>query len=416
MVSDAGGGSAARCRPTTAAAATCPPLVLLARPLCMFAAPHQGAMTAKKPKGEVHEVINALEHLSAQNGSRADVVQNKRDCFQVWHRSLCGWGVFNVLRVLLRPDDAPLHLVHSLGTGPASPPQKLIRYMTQGIDMSAAFVPATKCVALSKHDLPLKKMLYLYLRTAAKQNSTVALLVVQVRVAGQGRGVGLSWMASRAGAATGWGQLRRPGHRCLRRRCRRGCNMRAPPCVAVQTLLNDCKDLDPTIRGLAVRSMCSLRVPELMENVVRGWGLAGLLAGWLAGACCCAAGAGATGMKPMRPGSAASCRCAGSVVSLNQTPCPRLLSQHSVASACLPACPRCLPPAAVPSGGCGPARHAPVRAGGGGDGCAQVPPPGRGGGAHAGPAGACGDAAGQRHRPPGRGQLPLRHAAGAWCT
>jgi hypothetical protein len=61
------------------------------------------------------------------------------------------------------------------------PTQKLIRYMTQGIDMSAAFVPATKCVALSKHDLPLKKMLYLYLRTAAKQNATVALLVVQVR-------------------------------------------------------------------------------------------------------------------------------------------------------------------------------------------------------------------------------------------
>lgn len=53
--------------------------------------------------------------------------------------------------------------------------------MTQGIDMSAAFVPATKCVALSKHDLPLKKMLYLYLRTAARQNAAVALLVVQVR-------------------------------------------------------------------------------------------------------------------------------------------------------------------------------------------------------------------------------------------
>ena len=40
----------------------------------------------KKPKGEVHEVINALEVLSAQNGQRPDVVQNKRDCFQV------GWG------------------------------------------------------------------------------------------------------------------------------------------------------------------------------------------------------------------------------------------------------------------------------------------------------------------------------------
>lgn len=36
-------------------------------------------------------------------------------------------------------------------------------------------------MALSKHDLPLKKMLYLYLRTAAKQNAAVALLVVQVR-------------------------------------------------------------------------------------------------------------------------------------------------------------------------------------------------------------------------------------------
>lgn len=92
--------------------------------------------------------------------------------------------------------------------------QKLIRYMTQGIDMSAAFVPATKCAALSKLDLPLKKMLYLYLRTAAKQNAAVALLVVQ-------------------------------------------------------TLLNDCKDLDPTIRGLALRSMCSLRVPDLMDPVVR---------------------------------------------------------------------------------------------------------------------------------------------------
>lgn len=40
-----------------------------------------------------------------------------------------------------------------------------------------------------------------------------------------------------------------------------------PPLL--QTLLNDCKDLDPTIRGLAVRSMCGLRVPDLMESVVR---------------------------------------------------------------------------------------------------------------------------------------------------
>ena len=126
-----------------------------------------------RSRGEVNEIIGQLETLSAMDGRRPDVIQLKRDCFQ-----------------------------------------KLIRYLTSGIDMSAAFIPATKCVALSKVDLPLKKMLYLYLRSAARQNAAVALLVVQ-------------------------------------------------------TLLTDSKDADPTIRGLAVRSMCSLRVPELMENVVR---------------------------------------------------------------------------------------------------------------------------------------------------
>lgn len=126
-----------------------------------------------RSRGEVNEVVGQLEQLSALDGRKPDVVKAKRECFQ-----------------------------------------KLIRYMTAGIDMSACFIPATKCVALSKFDLPLKKMLYLYLRSAARQNAAVALLVVQ-------------------------------------------------------TLLTDAKDADPTIRGLAVRSICSLRVADLMENVVR---------------------------------------------------------------------------------------------------------------------------------------------------
>jgi vesicle coat complex subunit len=125
-----------------------------------------------RSKGEVNEITRTLEQLSALDGRKSEVVHLKRECFQ-----------------------------------------KLIKYMTTGIDMSSVFVPATKCVALSKHDLPLKKMLYLYLRTAARQNSSVSLLVVQ-------------------------------------------------------TLLNDTNDVDPRIRGLAVRSMCSLRVPELLENVL----------------------------------------------------------------------------------------------------------------------------------------------------
>jgi hypothetical protein len=131
------------------------------------------AKPGSRSRGEVNEIVAKLEALSAMDGRRREVVALKREAFQ-----------------------------------------RLVRYLTAGIDMSAAFVPATKCVALSKGDLPLKKMLYLYLGSAARQNEAVALLVVQA-------------------------------------------------------MLNDCGDADPAIRGLAVRSMCSLHVPDLMENVVR---------------------------------------------------------------------------------------------------------------------------------------------------
>lgn len=128
--------------------------------------------TRRRARGEVNEIRKALDQLCSKDGRRPEVVKSKRECFQ-----------------------------------------KLIKYMTTGIDMSALFVPAMKCCALSKADLPLKKMLYLYLRSTARQNSSVSLLVVQ-------------------------------------------------------TFLNDTNDVDPRIRGLAVRSMCSLRVAELLESVL----------------------------------------------------------------------------------------------------------------------------------------------------
>ncbi len=127
--------------------------------------------TRRRTRGEVNEIKKSLDQLCSLDGRRPEVVKSKRECFQ-----------------------------------------KLIKYMTTGIDMSALFVPAMKCCALSKADLPLKKMLYLYLRSTARQNSSVSLLVVQ-------------------------------------------------------TFLNDTNDVDPRIRGLAVRSMCSLRVAELLESV-----------------------------------------------------------------------------------------------------------------------------------------------------
>jgi vesicle coat complex subunit len=39
--------------------------------------------------------------------------------------------------------------------------------------------------------------------------------------------------------------------------------------LAINTLLKDCRDDDPTIRGLALRSLCALRVPNLLEYLVR---------------------------------------------------------------------------------------------------------------------------------------------------
>lgn len=161
----------ARCSPTAPAAATAD-APLVGQRLA-------GRMAQRKAKGEVNEIINALEHLSAQNGSRPDVVQvGTRLAAQKEAGSpapTCAdvWCEHCVLARLSPPPPSSQNKRDCF--------QKLIRYMTQGIDMSAAFVPATKCVALSKHDLPLKKMLYLYLRTAAKQNAAVALLVVQVR-------------------------------------------------------------------------------------------------------------------------------------------------------------------------------------------------------------------------------------------
>lgn len=169
------------------------------------------------------EICKSLDHLSTMNGSKPDVVKLKRDCFQKLIRYMTQASVTSVFWVLMDGgsgtagwccrESGILRLPCAWEASQAPLTDRIPHpHPSQGIDMSAAFVPVTKCVALSKMDLPLKKMQYLYLRTTARQNSSVALLVVQ-------------------------------------------------------TLLNDCKDLDPAIRGAALRAMTSLRVPELMDAV-----------------------------------------------------------------------------------------------------------------------------------------------------
>ncbi|CAK9166123.1 unnamed protein product [Ilex paraguariensis] len=89
--------------------------------------------------------------------------------------------------------------------------KKVISYMTIGIDVSSVFSEMVMCSATS--DVVLKKMCYLYVGNYAKYNPELALLTINF-------------------------------------------------------LLRDCKDEDPMIRGLALRSLCSLRVANLVEYLV----------------------------------------------------------------------------------------------------------------------------------------------------
>ncbi|KAL8196688.1 hypothetical protein R6Q57_024603 [Mikania cordata] len=89
--------------------------------------------------------------------------------------------------------------------------KKVISYMTIGIDVSSVFSEMVMCSATS--DIVLKKMCYLYVGNYAKYNPDLALLTINF-------------------------------------------------------LQRDCKDEDPMIRGLALRSLGSLRVPNLVEYLV----------------------------------------------------------------------------------------------------------------------------------------------------
>nr|GEV80855.1 beta-adaptin-like protein A [Tanacetum cinerariifolium] len=89
--------------------------------------------------------------------------------------------------------------------------KKVISYMTVGIDVSSLFSEMVMCSATS--DIVLKKMCYLYVGNYAKYNPDLALLTINF-------------------------------------------------------LQRDCKDEDPMIRGLALRSLCSLRVGNLVEYLV----------------------------------------------------------------------------------------------------------------------------------------------------
>ncbi|XP_045240758.2 AP-4 complex subunit beta-1 isoform X2 [Macaca fascicularis] len=88
--------------------------------------------------------------------------------------------------------------------------QRVIRYMTQGLDMSGVFMEMVKASATV--DIVQKKLVYLYMCTYAPLKPDLALL-------------------------------------------------------AINTLCKDCSDPNPMVRGLALRSMCSLRMPGVQEYI-----------------------------------------------------------------------------------------------------------------------------------------------------
>lgn len=125
-----------------------------------------------RPRGELAELETALVSLQKSDRNKPDVRASKRQVFQ-----------------------------------------KMIGYVTIGMDMSSLMPKVISAANLSPDDLLLKKMMYLYLCTYAKQNPDLALM-------------------------------------------------------AINQLQKDCKDTDPNVRGLALRSLCSLRVANLLEYVV----------------------------------------------------------------------------------------------------------------------------------------------------
>jgi AP-4 complex subunit beta-1 len=89
--------------------------------------------------------------------------------------------------------------------------KKVIAYMTLGIDVSRLF--SDMVMACATTDLIVKKMVYLFLSNYAESNADLAVL-------------------------------------------------------AINTLTTDCRDTDPMVRGLALRSLCSLRLPTILEYVI----------------------------------------------------------------------------------------------------------------------------------------------------
>ncbi|XP_048354507.1 AP-4 complex subunit beta-1 isoform X2 [Sphaerodactylus townsendi] len=88
--------------------------------------------------------------------------------------------------------------------------QRVIRHMTQGVDVSSVFMEMVKASATI--DIVQKKLVYLYMCTYAPLKPDLALL-------------------------------------------------------AINTLCKDCSDPNPMVRGLALRSMCSLRMPGIQEHL-----------------------------------------------------------------------------------------------------------------------------------------------------
>lgn len=100
-------------------------------------------------------------------------------------------------------------------------------------------------MAIETRDLVVKKMVYLYLCNYAHDKPDLAIMYVH-HVDWLGGRKGSSWLLTYIHLLHVW--------RCSLPRC-------------VNTLQRDCSSDDPMVRGLALRSLCSLRLPSMVEYI-----------------------------------------------------------------------------------------------------------------------------------------------------
>jgi vesicle coat complex subunit len=174
-------------------------------------------MVAEKSRGELGELRSQLTRLSG-GGSSPEKIAQKREVFRkVIMLGTIGQDMSSLFMQVcadMRPHISTLQRTMVAAAQPAQFNSSLLVVAHRLLKYSpCASSQVITCAASDSQDIVLKKSLYQYITTYGTANSDLMLLTINM-------------------------------------------------------LLKDCQDQDPTIRGLALRSLCSLTISNLTEYLV----------------------------------------------------------------------------------------------------------------------------------------------------